>query len=650
MNRFTSNPSRDFWLWFFEFVLFDPVVPVPEAYAGHVHFDDLPVLPTTPGVYIFRKGGVPIYIGKANNLRSRVGQHFKAGGKSGKFTALAESLEFITARNEVEALILEANLIKQHRPHYNVLLKDDKHYPFLKLTNEPFPMLVVTRRVLKDGASYYGPYPDASAVRRVKHLIDTMFPLRKNSGLPMQHKPRPCLNYHMGRCLAPCIDAANPEAYARVVDDVKGLLEGRAGHVVTRLREDMGAAARGQDFEQAARLRDRVAAVEKLFGTEQHAFVSDETDLDFLGVAQAGEYAMVQLFRMRGGRVVGRDKRFLTGAEESGAGEIIEAFVQDYYTQATHVPPLILLPADFEDAPVWSRFLSDRAGRRTEMRTPKRGDKVDLVDMAQRNAQTGLESELALLERRGDHPGLDAMREVLALPERPWRIEGYDNSNLFGTNIVSGMVVFEGGRSRRGEHRRFKVKGLDHPDDYTSMRQTITRRFTGSLSDKLPLPDLLLIDGGRGQVNAALDALKEAGVQIPVVGLAKREERLILPGRYGAQWWLDGGSEVGVDRELLLPHTHPALRMLIGVRDEVHNYAVSYHRKLRGEGMLRSVFDDLPGIGQKRKDALLEHFTSLEDLAAAPVEQIAAVPGMTARAAQSVKTFLQEREQNAALG
>lgn len=613
-----------------------------------MHFDELPVLPTTPGVYIFRKGGVPIYIGKANNLRSRVGQHFKAGGKSGKFTRLAESLEFITARNEVEALVLEANLIKQHRPHYNVLLKDDKHYPFLKLTNETFPMLVVTRRVLKDGASYYGPYPDAGAVRRVKHLIDTMFPLRKNSGLPMQKKPRPCLNFHMGRCLGPCIDAAPPEEYRRVVDDVKSLLEGRAAPVVARLKDDMKAAAQAQDFEQAARVRDRVQAVEKLFGTEQHAFVSEETDLDFLGVAQAGAYAMVQLFRMRGGRVVGRDKRFLTGAEDSSLGEIVEAFVQDYYTQATHVPPLILLPADFEDAPLWSAFLTGKAGRNIEMRTPKRGDKVDLVEMAQRNANTGLESEMALLERRGDHPGLDALREVLALPDRPWRIEGYDNSNLFGTNIVSGMVVFEGGRARRGEHRRFKVRGLDHPDDYASMKQTILRRFTGSLSDRLPLPDLLLIDGGRGQVNAALDALKEAEVRVPIVGLAKREERLILPGRYGAQWWLETGTEIGVERELLLPHTHPALRMLIGVRDEVHHYAVSYHRKLRGQDMLRSVFDDLPGIGQKRRDALLEHFTSLEDLAAAPVEQIAAVPGMTARAAQSVKAFLAEREANRA--
>lgn len=610
-------------------------------------FEDLPVLPTTPGVYLFRSaGGPPIYIGKAKNLRARVQQHFKAGGKSGRFTAEAAGLEFITARNEVEALVLEANLIKQHRPHYNVLLKDDKHYPFLKLTHEPFPMLVVTRRVVKDGGHYYGPYPDAGAVRRVKNLVDTMFPLRKNSGLPMQRKPRPCLNYHMGRCLAPCIGEADPAEYARVVQDVKNLLEGRAAEVVEGLRTGMREAAQKQDFEQAGRLRDRLQAVEKLFGNEQNAFVGSETDLDFLGYQVAGEYAMVQLFRMRGGRVVGRDKRFLTGAGDSTPGEVIGAFVQDYYGVATHVPPLILLPDDFEDAGLWSELLSERAGRKVELRVPQRGDKLELIEMAQRNAETGLESELLLLEKRGDHPGLEALREELALPERPWRIEGYDNSNLFGTNIVSGMVVFEGGRARRGEHRRFKVKGLDHPDDYTSMKQTVSRRFAGSLSDKLPLPDLLLIDGGRGQVNAALDALKELNLHIPLVGLAKREERIILPSVYGAQWWLEGGSEVGRNRELLLPETHPALRMLIGVRDEVHNYAISYHRKLRGESMFTSVFDGIPGVGPKRRDALLEHFTSLEELGAASVEEIGRIPGVGLAAARAVKGFLAQQAAN----
>ena len=609
-----------------------------------MQLEQLPVLPQLSGVYLFRSTtGTPIYIGKAKNLRSRVNQHFKAGGKSGRFTREASTLEFITTRTEVEALILEANLIKQHRPHFNVHLKDDKHYPFLKITSEQWPMLIVTRRVIKDGGTYYGPYPDGNAVRRVKNLMDTMLPLRKNSGIPFQKRSRPCLNYHMNRCLAPCVNRADPDEYAKAVVQVKDLLEGRISSVMDSLRESMKSAAKAQDFEQAARVRDRIDAVDKLFGTEQNVMSLKGDDLDFLGFSSAGEFAMVQLFRMRSGRVVGRDKRFLTGTEEATPSEIIGAFVREYYTLATHVPALVLVPEELEDSMLWSQYLSEKEGHKIELRTPQRGDKVDLLEMAQKNAFNSLESELLALEKRGDHPGLEALREVLALPVRPWRIEGYDNSNLFGTHIVSGMVVFEGGRARRGEHRRFKVQGLDKPDDYLSMKQTLYRRFTGSLSDKLPLPDLILIDGGRGQLNAALDAMKEAGVQLPVVGLAKREERIILPSIYGAQWWLTSGTEIGKNRELLLLETHPALRTLIGVRDEVHNYAVTYHRKLRGEGMFSSVFDDLPAIGPKRKNALLEHFTSLEDIGAASVEQIARVPGMNLSVAKAVKDFLVAR-------
>jgi excinuclease ABC subunit C len=607
------------------------------------------LLSTGPGVYIFRTpAGRVIYVGKAKNIKNRVGQHFKAGGKSSRITRDAGSLETIVTQNEVEALVLEANLIKQHRPRYNVLLKDDKHYPFLKLTKEVYPMLVVTRKVVKDGGRYYGPFPDSRAVWRAKNLIDTTFSLRKNSGIPFEKRKRPCLNYHMKRCLAPCVDYTNPDEYGQAVRDVIAVLEGKAKDVLDSLKEQMMVAAQNREFEQAAAIRDRVQAVQKLFGTDQVALNVTLEDMDFLGVAQAGEFAMVQHFQMRAGRVIGRDKRFLTGAEDSSEEEILKAFMADYYGVAMQIPPLVLVPTEFEDADAWQEFLSTRANRKVELRHPQRGEKVDLLEMATRNAQNGLESELALLEKRGENPGLDALQEVLALPARPWRIEGYDNSNLFGTHIVSGMVVFEGGRARKGEHRRFKVKGLEHPDDYASMRQTVYRRFTGSLADKLPMPDLLMIDGGHGQVRAAVDALKEAGVQVPVVGLAKREETLILPSIYGAQWWLETGTEVGKNRQLALPITHPALRVLIAVRDEVHHFAITYHRKLRGEAMLKSVFDDVPGIGAKRREALLEHFTSLEEIKAATTEQIGAVPGIGMNFARVVKAhFDGERAESA---
>ena len=606
-----------------------------------MELEDAGLIPTQPGVYIFRTpAGRVIYVGKAKNIKSRISQHFKSGGKSSRITRDAGTLETITTQNEVEALVLEANLIKQFRPRYNVLLKDDKHYPFLKITRETWPMLLVTRKVIKDGAKYYGPFPDARAVWRAKNLIDTTFQLRKNSGIPFQPRKRPCLNYHMKRCLAPCVGLADPEEYAQVVQDVMAVLDGKAADVLTNLKSQMREAALNQEFEQAGMIRDRIEAVQKLFGTDQVALNVGLEDMDFLGVAQAGEYAMVQHFQMRAGRVIGRDKRFLTNAEDATPDEILKAFMQDYYAVAMQVPPLVLLPVEFEDKDAWEEFLSAKAPRKVELRHPQRGEKVDLLEMATRNAQNGLESELALLEKRGENPGLEALKEVLALPERPWRIEGYDNSNLFGTNIVSGMVVFEGGRARKGEHRRFKVKGLDHPDDYTAMRQTIARRFTGGLSDKLPLPDLLMIDGGHGQVNAALDALREVGLQIPVVGLAKREETIILPSIYGAQFWLTTGSVLAQKREIKLPITHPALRVLIAVRDEVHHFAITYHRKLRADTMMKSIFDDIPGIGPKRREALLEHFTSLEELRAAQIEEIARVPGVGLMAAQTIKDHL----------
>jgi excinuclease ABC subunit C len=606
-----------------------------------LELEEAGLIPTQPGVYIFRTpAGRVIYVGKAKNIKSRISQHFKSGGKSSRITRDAGTLETITTQNEVEALVLEANLIKQFRPRYNVLLKDDKHYPFLKITRETWPMLLVTRKVIKDGAKYYGPFPDARAVWRAKNLIDTTFQLRKNSGIPFTPRKRPCLNHHMKRCLAPCVGLADPEEYAKVVQDVIAVLEGKAADVLTSLKVQMKESALNQEFEQAGMIRDRIEAVQKLFGTDQVALNVGLEDMDFLGVAQAGEYAMVQHFQMRAGRVIGRDKRFLTNAEDATPDEILKAFMQDYYAVAMQVPPLVLLPVEFDDAEAWEEFLSAKAPRKVELRHPQRGEKVDLLEMATRNAQNGLEAELALLEKRGENPGLEALKEVLALPERPWRIEGYDNSNLFGTNIVSGMVVFEGGRARKGEHRRFKVKGLDHPDDYTAMRQTITRRFTGGLSDKLPLPDLLMIDGGHGQVNAALDALREVGLQIPVVGLAKREETIILPSIYGAQFWLLTGSVLAQNREIKLPITHPALRVLIAVRDEVHHFAITYHRKLRADAMMKSIFDDIPGIGPKRREALLEHFTSLEELRAAQLEEIARVPGVGLMAAQTIKDHL----------
>lgn len=574
---------------------------------------------------MYYQGETVIYVGKAINLRSRVTSYFNSGAerKARLITRDADRLEFIVTKSETEALILEANLIKRFKPHYNVQLKDDKSYPFLKLTKEPFPMLVFTRRVIDDGAKYFGPYPNPGSVRKVQDLIASIFPLRQNSGLPMKLRKKPCLRFHMGRCLAPCIGEVTPDAYQKVVAQVTAFLEGRIEETAELLKQDMHDAARRQDFELAKTYRDRLQALQRLTGYESDVARASNDDLDFLGVAQGGNYAMVQLFQMRHGRVVGRDKRFLTNAADATVAEILEPFMASYYGQATHVPPLILIPESDLDTTFWQAFFAERSPRKVTLRTPQRGDKLELMALAERNAKTGLEAELALLERRGEAPGVSELQQLLNLDNLPYRIEGYDISNLMGTHTVASIVVFEGGRAKKSEYRRVRIRDLDKPDDFYSMHQVVYRRFTGSLADKLSIPDLLLIDGGIGQVRAARRALRDAELDIPLIGLAKKQETIILED----------------NSDILVPETHPGLRLLIAIRNEAHRTAVGYNRKMRGEAMTRSVLDDVPGIGPKRRDALLAHFSSVDQLKTASLNELASIPGVGQQAAEALKTF-----------
>lgn len=586
----------------------------------HMRQNDLPPLPEMPGVYLWKAGETIIYVGKAKSLKARVTSYFHSEGKSLRVSKEATHLDFIVVRDEVEALLLEANLIKHHRPHYNVLMKDDKHYPFLKLTHEEWPMLMVVRRVQDDGARYWGPFPDGGAVRRIKRLVDRVFPLRQNSGFPFKKRRYPCLNYSMGRCLAPCVDKADQEQYATVVRQVENLLDGKVEELYQSLETQMMEAAKNQDFERAAEIRDQVSAVRSFFGTTQQAYDPELGDLDFLGFARAGDYAMLQHYQMRRGQMLGRISRFVEGVKEASDAELLEAFLRDYYLEAIPLPPLVLLPFELEAQEAFSAFLSSK-GRKVEVRIPQRGDKTRLIELAQHNAQTALETELKLLERKGDHPGLKGLMEVLGLSRRPYRIEGYDISNLLGESVVGSITVFEGGRPKKAEYRRIKIKGLKgQPDDFFSMEQTITRRFTGSLSENMPMPDLLLIDGGLGQVRAAQKGLRQAGLDIPLVGLAKREETLVLP---------DG-------KTIALPLNHPALQLLIYQRDETHRNGLEFHRKLRNQKALKSIFDDIKGIGPARKLALMNHFSTLEELKTMSVEELARLPGLDKRSAQAV--------------
>mgnify|MGYP002478342515 CR=1 FL=1 len=588
------------------------------------------MLPVQSGCYLYLNAdGKVLYVGKAKNLRSRVRSYFgrNTDQKARHLVRDASSLEFIVTLDEVEALILESNLIKRHKPHYNVLLKDDKSYPFLKLTNERYPTLILTRLVVNDGGTYFGPYPSAGSVRSVLDLVYSVFRLRKNSGVPLQTRKKPCLRYHMGRCQAPCALEIDDAEYARTVKQVRAFLEGRIDETVEALKVDMHSAASRQDFELAGTYRDRLEALTRITGYDSSVVQGKADDLDFLGVAIAGNFAMVQLFQMRLGRVVGRDKRFLSNAAGASEAEVLERFMAEYYGQATQIAPQVLVPAathgDGLDTDVWGRFLTSRAGRKVRVVTPQRGDKVELLGMAERNARTGVEAEIALLERRGEAPGVGELQSLLELESPPWRIEGFDISNLMGEHTVASIVVFEGGRAKRSDYRKLRIRELDKPDDFYSMHQAVRRRFAGSLADKMPVPDLLLIDGGKGQLSAARRALADAGIEIPMVGLAKKQETLI--------------TEAG--KEVIVPHSHPALKLLMHVRDEAHRTAVGYNRQRRGKALTRSVLDDVPGIGPKRRDALLARFSSVDELRQADLATLAGIPGVGAIAARAVMDF-----------
>lgn len=581
----------------------------------------LPPLPETPGVYLWKRGEEVLYVGKAKNLKARVRSYFHAEGKARRIAEEATDLELIATRDEVEALLLEANLIKAHRPPFNVLLKDDKHYPFLKLTQEPFPTLLVVRRVEPDGAKYFGPFPEAGALRRIKALIDRLFPLRKNSGYPMRRRRHPCLNYSMGRCLAPCAGLADLEAYQEVVRQVEAVLEGRVEWVLKALEAKMREAARALHFERAAEIRDQMEALKAFFSTSQQAFDPELGDLDFLGFARAGALAVVQLYQVRSGRILGRISRVVE-KEEASDEEILWAFLRGHYLEASPLPPLVLLPFPMEEGEALEALLRQRAGRKVEVRVPQRGEKKRLLELAEKNARLALETELKALEKRGDHPALKALQEVLGLAQRPFRIEGYDISHLQGQARVASLVVFEGGRPKKAEYRRMRLRAGN--DDYEALEEAVYRRFTGSLKE-MPLPDLLLIDGGLGQVRAAKKGLERAGLDLPLVGLAKREEALVLE---------DG-------RTLHLPLTHPALALLIHIRDEAHQNGLRYHQKKREEAAFRFL-EGIPGLGPTRKKLLLERYGGLSALREAPLEELARLPGMNLKVARAVKEALGE--------
>lgn len=579
----------------------------------------LDTLPTDPGVYLMKNGeGHILYVGKAVNLRNRVRSYFQSGKnlspKIRHLVAQIVDLETITTRTEVEALILESNLIKHHRPYYNALLKDDKQYPFLKLTlDEDFPRLIIVRQRTNDGGRYYGPYPDGQGMHAAVHLIEKLFPLRKRKN--SQFRDRPCLNYYMGRCLAPCQGLVDKVQYRQMVDDVAAFLEGKHEKIIARLKIEMQTASEELDFERAATLRDSLQALEHF--RQRQKVVGDPTDdQDAIGVAHDDQVAIFQVFQVRQGKVIGR-LIFSLPAEGEDITDVLETFLIQYYERTDNLPREVLLPMAIEGESALSGWLSERRGLKVAVKVPQRGEKRDLMDLVAKNAEQelGRQRLVRMAESRTAATGGPAeLARELGLATVPGRIEAFDISHLGGSDIVASMVVFVNGRPAKAEYRKFKMKTVHDNNDFASMHEVILRRFRRSQEGDWPLPDLVIIDGGKGQLNAALDAIDEAGAERPpIFGLAKREEEVFLPGRKDPH---------------ILPPNSPSLHLVQQVRDEAHRFALTFQRQLRGKRMTASVLDEVSGLGPVRKKKLLEQFGSVQNLRELTPEELESKAGL----------------------
>ena len=602
----------------------------------------LATLPTKPGCYLHKdKSGAVIYVGKAVNLRSRVRSYFQKGAshtpKIRRLVSNIVDLEYIVTDTELEALVLECSLIKKHQPHYNVRLRDDKQYPYLCLTtSEPFPRLLLVRRVRQDKNKYFGPYPNSRSVYATMEFVNRTFPLvacgKKFDGRPVQ---KPCLYHHMGQCLAPCAGMADRGEYDLAVKDVVDFLEGRQEHIVKKLRLEMEEAAENLEFERAARLRDRVQGVEAVL-QRQKVITNELIDQDVIAIVEDDtglNGACVQMFFIRGGKLIGQNHFLVEGTDEQTQNEVVQEFVKQYYQSGNFIPQEILLPCDMDEIAIVQSWLRQKKGKKVEVQVPLRGDKKKLVDMATENATHALEQIKAEMRAKLDntHRALEELADALGLAEPPARIECFDISNTQGENQVASMVVCERGQMNKQEYRRFKIKREDDkPNDFASMREVVTRRLNEAKSDNPKfnrLPDLLIVDGGRGQVSSALAAVEETGVVVPIAGLAKQFEHLFLPNE---------------PDPVILPRTSQALYLVQRIRDEAHRFANTFQAQVRGKKATHSVLDDIPGIGPRRRKALQVYFGAISKMRAATTSDLSKVPGMNPKLAEIVFDYLHD--------
>lgn len=579
--------------------------------------DKLDSVPTRPGVYLFKGAdGSILYVGKARVLRDRVRSYFQASRPTEvhKASMVAEvaDLDLVVTDTEMEALALENNLIKRHKPPYNVRLRDDKNHPYLKLTlAEEYPRLYVVRRPGEDGNAYGGPYIPASLGRKTAGLVRKLFGIRSCKEALDGRRPRPCLQYQIKRCIAPCVaEVCGLDRYRRSCEDARLFLEGRTEDVVRRLRSEMEAAAAAERFEEAASLRDQVRALERL-ETPQKITTTDIEERDLFGLHAEGARAALQVFSVRDGKVVAREGFLLDGVAEPES--LLSSSLQQYYAAGRYVPRELLVPAELAGRELLEQWLGARRGSQVRIHVPQRGEKVRLLELVQRNARLAFELEWKQ-PRKQSQELLRALRDLLDLEVEPRRIECFDISNIQGSDIVASMVCFEEGVPKKSDYRKFRVKSVSGaPDDFASMREVVGRRYRRLLEEGRELPELVLIDGGKGQLGAAVQALEELGLgEQPVASLAKKEELIFLRGR---------------EAPIALPRSSPVLQLVQRVRDEAHRFAVGFHRQSRSRRTLRSELDDVPGVGPARRRKLLSRFGSLRGVRSASRAELSAVVG-----------------------
>ena len=579
-----------------------------------------------------------LYVGKAANLHQRVRSYFGAGQKLSpklqRMVARVADLDFFVARSEQEALILELNLIKRHHPRYNVRLKDDKTFPYLKIdTSEDWPRVYVTRHLQQDGGRYFGPFASARSVRQTLKVIKGLFPFRTCNRTIRGTDSRPCLEYYIGGCVAPCIGAVSQQDYADVIKELVLFLEGKQERVVRELEDKMSKAAEALDFEKAALFRDQIQAIHEVIEGQRIAtMVRGEQDV--IAFAQDRDQAYVQVFFIRNNKLTGRESFVLQGTRHEEPSQIMASFIKQFYASSPYIPPRLLLQHPVEDMALVKEWFQGKRGTRVGISVPRRGSKKQLVDIVAENARQGLEQ--LKIKQLATPKALDAalaeVEKVLKLRDLPLRIEGYDISNIQGTSAAGSMVVFEKGRPKQSHYRRFRIKTVSGANDYAMLREVLTRRFKRLKSEDAAvgswavIPDLVLIDGGKGQLNAARSAMDEAGAgSVPVASLAKENEEIFIPKKA---------------EPVVLPRSSPGLQLLQRIRDEAHRFALGYHTRIRRRETFASALDSVPGIGPRRKRSLLRQFGSIQAIKGASVEELAAASGMSRNQAKRVKEYL----------